>query len=163
MLCALGVVVLYLGSVIEVLDLTMVAIASFMVFFAVLEMGGPFPCLIYLVTSILSMLLLPSKFAAVFYLLFGGIYPILKAGLERLPRILSWVLKFVYFNAVMTLVIAASLYLFHVEDTDVGFNLAFYSLGNVTFFLYDLASTRLITLYLYKLRRRLRLEKYFEK
>ncbi len=163
MLSALGVVVLYLGSVIEVLDLTTVAVASMMIFFAVLEMGNPFPYLIYFVTSILSMLLLPSKFGAVFYLLFGGIYPILKSFMERLPRLLAWILKFVYFNAVMTLVIAASLYLFHVEDTDVGFNLAFYGLGNATFFLYDIASTRLITLYLYKLRKRLRLEKYFEK
>jgi predicted membrane protein len=163
MLCALGVVLLYVGSVIEVLDLTMVGISSVLVFFAVLEMGNPFPFLIYFVTAILSMLLLPSKFAAVFYLLFGGIYPILKAKLERLPMLLSWVLKFVYFNAVMTLVIAASLYLFGVDDPDVGFNLFFYGLGNVTFFLYDVATTKLITLYLYRLRKRLRLEKYFEK
>jgi predicted membrane protein len=89
MLCALGVVLLYVGSVIEVLDLTMVGISSVLVFFAVLEMGNPFPFLIYFVTAILSMLLLPSKFAAVFYLLFGGIYPILKAKLERLPMLLS--------------------------------------------------------------------------
>jgi hypothetical protein len=72
-------------------------------------------------------------------------------------------MKFVYFNAVMTLVIAASLYLFGVDDPDVGFNLFFYGLGNVTFFLYDVATTKLITLYLYRLRKRLRLEKYFEK
>lgn len=33
MICALSVVILYLGSVIEVLDLTMVALASIFVFF----------------------------------------------------------------------------------------------------------------------------------
>lgn len=38
MLSALGVVILYLGSVINVLDLTMVAIASLFVFFAVIEL-----------------------------------------------------------------------------------------------------------------------------
>jgi len=163
MLCALGVVILYLGSVIEVLDLTTVAMASLFVFFAVLELGNSFPYLIYLVTAILSLLLLPSKFGPAVYLLFGGIYPIIKAYLERLPMLLSWVLKLVYFNGVMTLLVAASLYLFHVEDPDVGFNLAFYGLGNVTFLLFDVATTRLVTFYLLRLKKRLKLEKYFEK
>ncbi len=163
MLCALGVVILYLGSVIEVLDLTTVALASLLVFFAVLELGTPFQYLIYLVTSVLSLLLLPSKFGPAVYFLFGGIYPVLKAYLERLPRLLSWALKLVYFNGIMTLLVAASLWLFHVDDPDVGFNLGFYGLGNVTFLLFDVATTRLVTVYLFKLKKRLRPEKYFEK
>jgi len=163
MLCALGVVFLYLGSVIEVLDLTMVAIASLFVFFAVIEMGASYPYLIYLVTAVLSLLLLPSKFAAGTYLLFGGIYPVLKAMFEKCHRMAAWALKLCYFNVILSILLAASLYLFHVEDLDMGFNLLTYGLANVTFVLYDIAATLLVTMYLVKLRKRLRLERFFEK
>ena len=45
-LSALGIVVMLLGTVISVLDLTMVAIASIFVFFAIIEMGKPYHYLI---------------------------------------------------------------------------------------------------------------------
>lgn len=163
MLCALGVVFLYLGSVIEILDLTMVAVASVFVFFAVMEMGRPYPYLIYLVTAVLSLLLLPSKFAAGTYLLFGGIYPVLKTAFERFPRVISWGCKLVYFNAILSLLLAASLFILHVEDPDMGFNLLTYGLANVTFVLYDVAATLLVTLYVTRLRKRLRMGRFFEK
>lgn len=159
MLSALGVVVLAVGSLVEVMDLTMVAIASIFVFFAVIELGRPYPLLIYAVTAILSLLLLPNQFASVLYLLFGGIYPVLKEMLEKRKGIISWVGKAVYFNAVLTAIILVSMYLLHVEDT--GFTVVYYLLGNITFFLYDVAMTKLITLYFFRLRARLRIEKYF--
>ena len=163
MLCALGVVFLYVGSVIEVLDLTMVAIASLFVFFSVIEMGGSYPYLIYLVTAVLSLLLLPSKFAAGTYLLFGGIYPVLKNMFEKLHHVVAWVLKLSYFNTILSILLAASLYLFHVEDPDMGFNLLTYGLANVTFVLYDSATSLLVSMYLVKLRKRLRIERFFQK
>lgn len=161
MLTALGVVTLYLGSVIQVLDLTMVALCSVFIFFAVIEMGSPFPILIYAATSVLSMLLLPDKFAALMYLLFGGIYPVFKQKIERLPLLFSWVIKVIYFNVVLALMVVSSMYLFHIEDT--GFTVGFFGLGNVTFILYDVAITKLLSLYFFKLRKQMRIEKYFEK
>ena len=93
-LAALGVVLLLLGSLVQVLDLSMAAIASLLVVFAVIEIGGKYPILIYLVTSVLSLLLLPVKTAALIYFVFAGYYPILKAVLEgRLAKPLAWCLK----------------------------------------------------------------------
>ena len=163
MLSALGVVILYLGSVINVLDLTMVAIASLFVFFAVIELGTPFQYLIYAVTALLSMFLLPDKFAALTYLLFGGIYPVFKAMIERLHYLISWILKFSFFNTVLSVIVAVSVYIMHIEDSEVGFTVGLYVLGNVTFLLYDIATTQLITLYLVKLRQRFRVDKYFNR
>ncbi len=163
MLSALGVVILYLGSVINVLDLTMVAIASLFVFFAVIELGTPFQYLIYAVTALLSMFLLPDKFAALTYLLFGGIYPVFKAMFERLHYVISWILKFSFFNTVLSVIVAVSVYIMHIEDSEVGFTVGLYVLGNVTFLLYDIATTQLITLYLVKLRQRFRVDKYFNR
>ena len=160
MLSALGVVILYLGSIINVLDLTTVAIASLFIFFAVIELGAPFQYLIYAATGILSVLILPDKFAALAYLLFGGIYPVFKEAVERLNKIVAWVLKFGFFNAVISLIIAVSVYIMHIEDAESGFTIALYGLGNVVFLLYDIATTKLITLYLFSLRRRLKIERY---
>lgn len=161
MLCALGVVMLTLGSVLSALDLTMVAMASILVYFAVLEMGTPYQYLIYAVTGILSILLLPDKFAAFLYLIFGGIYPILKRLVERLHNVPCWIIKLIYFNAVITVMVLGSKYLFGIDDEKL--SIGIYALGNAAFILYDIAMTKLLTMYLTKLRKKLKVEKYFEK
>ncbi len=160
-LSALGVVVLLIGSVITLLDLTMVAIASLLVILAVIEIGGGYPYLIWLVTGVLSLLLLPSKFPALLYLLFGGIYPILKSMFERLHYIIAWVLKLSYFNTMLSLLIFLSVYVFHLPEDDLGFNIIVYAVCNVVFILYDVAASQLITLYLVKLRKLLGLKNLF--
>ena len=161
MLSALGVVIMLLGAVISVLDLTMVALASIIVFFSILEMGSPYQYLIYAATSLLSILLLPDKVSAVLYIVFGGIYPMLKRMLEKLPIVLSWVLKAVYFNLVLVATVYGAKFLFGVEEEKL--TIALFLLGNAAFFLYDIAMTRLITYYLLGLRKKLRIEKYFKK
>ena len=83
LLAALGVVLLYLGSLVEVLDVSMAVIVSLFCIFAVIEYGGSAPWLIYAVTGVLSLILLPIKTPALLYLLFFGYYPILKEKLEK--------------------------------------------------------------------------------
>ncbi len=160
-LSALGVVVMLLGTVISVLDLTMVAIASIFVFFAILEMGRPYQYLIYVTTSVLSVLLLPDKFSAVLYVIFGGIYPVLKQKLEKLPNVVSWALKAVYFNAVLVGAVLGAKYLFGVDEEEL--TLMLFIIGNVAFFMYDIAMTKLITYYLLGLRKKFKIDKYFKK
>lgn len=160
-LCALGVVFLALGSVISALDLTMVALASILVYFAVLEMKSPYQYLIYAVTSILSLLILPDKFAAFLYLIFGGIYPVLKRAFERLPDVPCWILKVLYFNAVITAMVLGSKYLFGVDEDELTITL--YIFGNLAFIVYDIAMTKLLTFYLTGLRKKLKIDKYFKK
>jgi hypothetical protein len=105
--------------------------------------------------------LLPDKFSAILYLIFGGIYPILKQKIEKLPTLISWVLKAVYFNAVLVATVLGAKYLFNVEEEEL--TIALFALGNLAFFVYDLAMTRLITYYLLGLRKKFRIEKYFKK
>ena len=159
--CALGVVVLLLGSLLSVLDLTMVAIASMLVMLAVIEIGGVYPYLVWLVTGVISLLLLPSKFPALLYMVFGGIYPIFKAMFERLHYIVAWVLKLSFFNSMLTLLIFLSEYIFRLPDAELVFGWLVYLLCNGVFILYDIASTQLITLYIVKLRKKLGLKNFF--
>ena len=98
MLSALSVIILALGSVMEVLDITTAVAASLLCIYAVIEIGGAYPWGIWIVTSILSLLLLPVKTPAIFYALFAGFYPILKEKLEKLKRPISYPLKLVVFH-----------------------------------------------------------------
>lgn len=159
-LSALGVVMLYLGSMVEVLDISMAVIASLICVFAVIEYGKGYPWLIFTVTALLSLLLLPNKTPAAMYAVFFGFYPIIKEKLERLPRALSWVLKEVIFNVAFAVIALLTVFLFTVGEIDVGlpYIIGIVFLGELTFVLYDIAMTRLISLYIYKLRKRFRIK-----
>ena len=113
--------------------------------------------MLYAATSVLSFVLLPAKTPALFYVLIGGIYPIIKALLERIKnRKLVWAIKIIGFNLFYTALIAAGNYLLNIEDPIFSFNIFVYVLGNVTFAVYDIAFTRLVTLYVKRIRRKLK-------
>ena len=153
-LCAMSVIILYFGAVIDVMFLSMAAICSVVVVYAVIEIGGSYPWLIYVITSVLSMMLLPNKMPALAYLVFAGVYPIIKSYAERLPLVASWAVKLVAFNAALTLLIFVSKRIMGLEDLTFGFSPVVYVIGNVTFILFDYVLTKMITLYLRKLRPR---------
>ena len=52
---------------------------------------------VYFATSLLSLLLITDKEAALTYALFFGYYPLIKDVMEKLPKALGWVLKFLLF------------------------------------------------------------------
>ena len=169
LLSALGVALLAVGLVIQTLDLSMAALASFFCLFAVLEIRGKLPWLIYAVTGILSVVLMPTNLGGWFYLLFFGYYPILKDRLERLKRPLAWILKLVIFNLTLFVGTMVTFYLFAAETSGKTILDAFafvfgveelgtliaagvFVLANVTFVIYDIALTRLIIFYFVKIR-----------
>lgn len=160
MLSALGVVLLWLGSAIEVVDVSMAVIASLFCVFAVIEYGGSAPWLVFLVTGVLSLILLPQKTPAVMYLLFFGYYPILKEKLEKKRKLTAWIFKELLFNAALILMLVLSRFLLmgSGEMQSAWIFLAVALLAEVVFPVYDLALTRLISLYLFHLRKRLRIK-----
>ena len=112
LLAAMGVALIFLGSVIEVLDLSVAALASFFCIFAVIELGGAYPWLLYAVTSLLSVILMPYTMGGWFYLLFFGYYPILKEKLERLKKPIAWCLKLVILNVALLISVVLAYFLF---------------------------------------------------
>ena len=159
MLSALGVILLYVGSVIQVADLSMAVLASLLCVFAVIEYGKSAPWLVFGVTSVLSLVLLPQKTPAVVYTLFFGFYPILKERFEKFDRIRCIVFKELVFNAALIVILVAMKFLF-LEFTDIPFMLYLIAivLCEAVFLVYDFALTRLISLYVYKLRKRFRIK-----
>ena len=161
MLCALGVILMSVGSLIEVLDLSTAVLASMLCVYAVIEIGKGYPWMIWLVTSILSLLLLPVKTPAVFYALFAGFYPILKEKLEKLSRPIAWLLKLIVFHLCLGLIfLIFKLFLPSVLESGEAWWMlaALYGMALVCFVVYDIALTRLITFYLFRLRKHFRIK-----
>ena len=157
MLSALGVVVLYLGSLIEVIDISMAVIASLFAVVAVIEYGHLAPWAVYAATGILSAVLLPSKLPAVMYIVFFGFYPIVKEKIEKIRyRFVGWIVKEIVFNVcLISLMLIAKWFMLDPEGMLV-FEVIFFGLANVTFVLYDIALTRLISVYIFRLIRKFR-------
>ena len=157
MLTALGVIFISLGSLIDVLDLTAAGLASLLCVYAMIEMGGFYPWGVFFATAVLSFLLPVQKTPAVFYTLFLGYYPILKAYLERLPRVFSFLCKLGVFHAGIALIYLVFYWIFP-NLIDLGTQrwmlLVTYVTALACFLVYDLAITRLITFYLYRLKKR---------
>lgn len=154
---ALSFVLMFLGNITGVLDLSAVVICSVVSVFIMIEAGPAAALSMWGVVSILSMLLLPDKSVALEYVLLGGIYPVIKSYAERIHPIIGWLAKLAFFNAVFTGFILLSKYVFAVEDLGFGLQLAAYSFGNVFFIIYDLCLTSLVSLYIIKWRGKLHL------
>lgn len=161
MLVSLGTVLLYIGAVTDVLDLSLCAAASLIVVFALIEFGKAYAYTICAATAILSFLILPSKFASLMYL-FASLYTIFKLYFEKPRRVISWLLKLLYFNAVMILCLLAAKYIFMLPDDGLAADIVLLLLGNAAFVLYDIAVSRLAVVYVFKLRKRFKLDRFLK-
>jgi len=154
MMAAVSVVIMYLGSFIEVLDMSVAVAASLIAAVIVIEYGAPSAWSVYGVSAILSLLLLPQKFPAVMYAFFFGYYPIIKEKLERIKlKLLSWGIKALIFVAA-TAAIVLFVTLFTPDAPKGVLTAVFALLAFLTLFLYDVALTRVISFYIWRLRHR---------
>ncbi len=159
-IAALSVVFLYIGSV-SVLDLSAVVVCALLTMLVVVEAGEKFAWLTAAVTGVLSLLLLPNKLLAVEYIFAGGIYPILKAAMEKLPYWFGWIAKISLLDTMLLLTIALSKLVFTAGEPFYDFTLPVLAIGTVFFILFDLALTTCVTAYITRLRKRLGLKKLF--
>ena len=151
---ALGTVLMRLGVMIEVLDLTVCALVSLMVVFIYLEIGSYYPWLVWICTTIATALT-GAGIVAVEYFLVFGIYPLLKSYVERLPK-WSWILvKLAFINSIIWILFLISEYIlgmnFFGEETPV-MVVVVYVLMNVAFIAYDLFLTTMVRFYYIKVR-----------
>jgi len=159
MMVALGTAFMIIGAVIEVLDLTVCALASMLVVFVFLEIGSYYPWLVWVCTSLATGLLYPASLIWIEYALIFGVYPLIKAYIEKLPR-WSWIIvKLVYANAVIWALFFICEKLLGVPfftDEARWMRILTYILTNVAFLAYDLFITVMVRFYYDKLRPRFR-------
>ena len=157
MMVALGTVLMTFGAFFEVMDLTVCAIASLIVALIYIELGSPYTWLVWICTSLTTFLCFSGSIIWVEYLFVFGIYPILKAYIEKLPRVFWIVLKLAFINAVIWLMVLVCEKLLGIPffgGETFWLNAAVYVVMNVAFVAYDLFITVLVRLYFAKYRHR---------
>ena len=157
MMVALSTAIMLLGAVIEVLDLSVCAIASLLVVFIYLEIGSYYPWLVWICTTLATALIYPGSAIWVEYALIFGLYPLIKAYIERLPR-WSWlIVKLVYINAVIWGIFCVCELLLGIPFFDEGGTVMIiitYVLSNIAFVAYDFFIMVMVRFYFEKLRPR---------
>ncbi len=99
-MAALSVVVLYIASVLPTLKLTVCLVASAIVCITMIKYGARGAVVLYLATSVVSLIISPDKTVAFGYLLFFGNYPIIKAFIENIHNLKAeWIVKIILFSA----------------------------------------------------------------
>ena len=152
MLAALGVVILVIGTLLDVLSLTAAAIAAVPLYIALREYGYRRATLVFVVTALLSILLFPQSEAAYSYALLLGLYTLLKMPMERVKRPFVLPLKLLFFNATFTAVELVGIFLLSIPPLTWWFYAIVYAVANLAFFLYDVVLDRMIILYEARLR-----------
>ncbi len=170
MLCALGVVMLFLGGMLGDMDLTVAAFASLIVLMAVIEMGIKTGVMVYAVTSLLALILFPAYFITPMYICFVGFYPLLKYFAEKQRKPVAFLIKFFALNAMLAVILLFAYYVYgiNVISMEIGSLqlgkitiVIIYLLANAALFLFDFCLTKLIILYNLKIRNILKIYKLF--
>ena len=165
LLSALAVVVLGLGAIIQIMDITLTMVASFVILLIFWCYGKRYAFMSFGVTGILSLILMPQSFAPWMFLGLFGYYPMVKTSMDRLSKIPRVLLK----AALLTIVLGVYLVIFYFftmqgsgslqdvvlmafgEPGDgqwMGWAILF--LSYVMFFCYDILIDRLLIIYRYK-------------
>ena len=161
-LSALSVVILGVGAILEVMDITTTMLASLLLLPIMMCYGNAYACLAYAVTGILALILMPHSMAPFIYLALVGYYPMLKSKLDKLPRWIAYLLKGLLILLVLMLYFFA-FYLLMMQGAGTfadAFTLAFGEEGShawvgwatvllafISFFAYDLLIDKLLILY----------------
>lgn len=164
-LCALGVVILGFGAILEVMDITTTMLASLLLLPIMLCYGNGYAFMTYAVTGLLSVILMPFSFAPWMYLGLAGYYPMIKAKFDRLPKLISILLKAILVLVALLAYFVAFYFLMMqgAGSLSDAFTLAFGEKGDpswmgwvavalayIAFFAYDLLIDRLLVLYRYR-------------
>lgn len=142
MMAALGVVLMALGALLE---LGMYACPMFAgLCFLVIgqSYGRRYHTMVYLVSVVLCIMLVPNAEENLMFAGFFGWYPILRPALQRLPKALAWLCKLTVFNAVVIAIEWLVMTLLVPETLGGGLMWVLLVLGNVTFILYDILIPR---------------------
>ncbi|MDL2287794.1 hypothetical protein LJC32_00240 [Oscillospiraceae bacterium OttesenSCG-928-F05] len=151
-LVAVAVALIAISSVLPTVRLAFSAVAGVCVAVAVMFFGLRAGALTYAAAGILSLMIAPAKGTAVFFIVFFGLYALLKSLIERLKKLwLEWVLKLAAFNGILALAVFFSEALLISDMLPTAEALPFawllpllWVLANGVFVIYDIGLSQLL-------------------
>ncbi|MBE6711556.1 MAG: hypothetical protein E7579_10610 [Ruminococcaceae bacterium] len=156
-MAALAIALLYLLGM-TAFDLSVLVLCALMTMLVMVECGVRTTWIYAAVTSVLALLLLPSKLYAIQYLMFSAVYPILKMYFERMPALFAWLLKISCLDSMLMMCLVLVRLVFTTADF-FPFTMPTFLLGTVFFVLFDIVMTMCISVYMIKLRKIFKLQK----
>lgn len=139
---ALGVVLMFLGNILGLgMYLVPMIIGMFLTSIGS-TWGKNFQVLLWLAIGLLSLLLVSAPEQNLMFLGLFGWYPILRPTLQKLPKVLCIAVKFLIFNFVVIALEAFLIFVLAPEALGTTLTILLLALGNITFFVYDLAIPR---------------------
>lgn len=139
---ALGVVIMVLGNVLGLGMYLAPMLAGLCLSAVGRELGTKYQILLWIAIGLLSFMLISNPEQNLMFAGLFGWYPILRPALQKRKRILRFVAKFLIFNVIVVALEALLVLVLVPESLGAGLTLLLLVLGNVTFFVYDLAIPR---------------------
>ncbi|MBE6572718.1 MAG: hypothetical protein E7656_10765 [Ruminococcaceae bacterium] len=167
-LAATATVLLIIGGVFEILDMTAAAIASVAILVAYVEFGAKTSLGIFATSAVLSLILFPLASSTIYFVLVLGYYPILKFTLEKKLSKLKWLatlLKFAAFNGGCGVVLFIFSKIYGLDAVLAEFELGIvtgesvmitlFVMLNIFFIMFDMLLNSLAVIYVKLLRKRI--------
>jgi hypothetical protein len=155
---ALAVICLLLATVLPTNRLSFYALSSFFIAVSIIESGARAGWIFYMATSLLALIIIPDKLGIVPYVVFFGLYGLVKFYIEKLDKIIiEYILKFVYFNICAGI---AMLTVSKLLELELSVKLPWWLLIialEIIFIIYDIVYTLFINYYRDKLKPRMKL------
>lgn len=157
-LMALAVITLFLASVLPTNKLSFYALSSFFISIVIIEFGARTGWVFYTASSLLAFFVVQEKIRLVPYLIFFGIYGMMKFYIERINNIIiEYILKILYFNISLA-VSAAFAKKFLFEGVEIKFPWWIFIIAlEIIFIIYDYVYTLFVQYYRQKLKKILKI------
>ncbi|MBE6681456.1 MAG: hypothetical protein E7600_04125 [Ruminococcaceae bacterium] len=152
LLSSLIVVLIVLGTFVELLDITVAAICSLIVFVIKIECGGKYPFLVFLTSSVLALIFVPMSTATLYFIGFFGYYPILKFVFKKMPKALRKIICVLIFNISMCILMFCFKTIFALQNEPWQIYVALLVTSNIFFICFDYLLDVFIFIYIKKIR-----------
>lgn len=153
---ALVVVMILLGTFIDVLDITAAAISCLVVYIVQLEAQGKYPFLVYLTSSVLSLIFIPLSTATLYFIGFFGYYPIIKLLLIKKNKKVRKLICAFIFNVATIILFLMFKAVFALQNEPLGMYIALLITVNVFFLCFDYLHDVFAFIYFRKLRNKIK-------
>lgn len=155
---ALCATLITVGTLLEIFDITVAAICSFITYITLIEFGTKSSFLVYLTSCVLSFVVMPTVSTAfLYYTLFFGYYPIIKKYLSKLNKYLAKVISTSLFTVVMVLLVTIFRKLFGLQNEPLSIYITLVLVSDFFFIVYDYAINIFAFLYIKKFRKMFRI------
>ena len=146
-LIALTIIILYLNLLLPISTLSILTLASLLVPIALMRGSMKSAILVYVASSIIGFFILPINII-ILYILFFGIYGIVKYYIEKINKLpLEILIKLIFFNIIFFISFFVFKLFIKIEITTLPIWL-FWIVAQIVFLVFDYALTLLISFYL---------------